>query len=68
VFCTDGIFEAFNAEGQEFGADRLVEVVAAHKKGTADEIVDAIMEAARTFRGDHPQSDDQTAVAVKITG
>lgn len=68
VFCTDGIFETFNAEGQEFGADRLVEVVAAHKKGTADQIVDAIMEAARTFRGDHPQSDDQTAVAVKITG
>jgi phosphoserine phosphatase RsbU/P len=68
VFCTDGIFEAFNAEGQEFGADRLVEVIAANKDGTADQIVDAIMAAARTFRGDHPQSDDQTAVAVKITG
>ncbi|MGH9312700.1 MAG: PP2C family protein-serine/threonine phosphatase, partial [Vicinamibacterales bacterium] len=68
VFCTDGIFEAFNAEGEEFGEDRLVEVVAAHKVGKADEIVDAIMGAARTFRGDHPQNDDQTAVAVKITG
>lgn len=68
VFCTDGIFEAFNAEGQEFGADRLLDVVATHKTGRADEIVDAIMTAARAFRGDHPQSDDQTAVAVKITG
>jgi hypothetical protein len=26
------------------------------------------MNAARTFRGDFPQSDDQTAVAVRITG
>jgi phosphoserine phosphatase RsbU/P len=68
VFCTDGIFEAFNAEGQEFGADRLVEVIAGNKDGTADQIVDAIMDAARAFRADHPQSDDQTAVAVKITG
>ncbi|HEX2344766.1 MAG TPA: GAF domain-containing protein [Vicinamibacterales bacterium] len=68
VFCTDGIFEAFNAEGQEFGADRLVEVVAAYKEGTADQIVDAVMAAARAFRGDHSQSDDQTAVAVRITG
>jgi sigma-B regulation protein RsbU (phosphoserine phosphatase) len=68
VFCTDGIFEAFNAEGQEFGADRLMEAVLANKEGTADQICEAIMAAARTFRGDHPQSDDQTVVAVKITG
>jgi sigma-B regulation protein RsbU (phosphoserine phosphatase) len=68
VFCTDGIFEAFNADGEEFGADRLIDVVARHKESTADQIVDAIMNAARTFRGDFPQSDDQTAVAVRITG
>jgi sigma-B regulation protein RsbU (phosphoserine phosphatase) len=68
VFCTDGIFEAFNAEGQEFGAERVVAVVAEHQDGRADEIVDAIMAAARAFRGDYQQTDDQTAVAVKITG
>jgi phosphoserine phosphatase RsbU/P len=68
IFCTDGIFEAFNAEGEEFGAERLVAVVAEHRDGRAEEIVEAIMAAARAFRGDYQQTDDQTAVAVKITG
>ncbi|HEX2443672.1 MAG TPA: GAF domain-containing SpoIIE family protein phosphatase [Vicinamibacterales bacterium] len=68
VFCTDGIFEAFNAEGQEFGAQRLIDVVAQHRGSRADDIVDAIMNATRDFRGDYHQTDDQTAVAVRITG
>ena len=68
VFCTDGIFEAFNAEGQEFGAQRLLDVVVGHRGSRADDIVDAIMKAARDFRGEFHQTDDQTAVAVRITG
>jgi phosphoserine phosphatase RsbU/P len=68
VFCTDGIYEAFNAEGEEFGDERLIDVVAANKDKKADEIVDAIMDAARVFRGEYHQTDDQTAVAVRITG
>ena len=31
VFCTDGIFEAMNEEGEEFGARRVCEVVSAHR-------------------------------------
>jgi sigma-B regulation protein RsbU (phosphoserine phosphatase) len=68
VFCSDGIFEAFNEEGQEFGASRLIDVVAQHRGSRADDIVDAIMKAAQDFRGDYHQTDDQTAVAVRITG
>jgi sigma-B regulation protein RsbU (phosphoserine phosphatase) len=67
VFCTDGIFEAANQEGQEFGSKRLCDVVNANRKGTAREIVDAIFDAVITFRGTEAQADDMTAVAVKIT-
>ena len=67
VFCTDGIFEATNAEGEEFGAERLIEVVQAHREARARAIVDAVFEAVRLFRGDARQGDDMTAVAVKIT-
>jgi sigma-B regulation protein RsbU (phosphoserine phosphatase) len=67
VFCTDGIFEAATDEGTEFGSKRLCDVVRANRKGTAREIVDAIFDAVITFRGTEPQSDDMTAVAVKIT-
>jgi len=66
VFCTDGIFEASNAEGIEFGAKRLCEVVNENRKGAAKEIVDAIFEAVIAFRGGGAQSDDMTAVAVKV--
>jgi sigma-B regulation protein RsbU (phosphoserine phosphatase) len=67
VFCTDGIFEAFDEQGSEFGAERLVEVVRGARHLPATGIVDAIFHAVREFRGDAPQNDDMTAVAVKIT-
>jgi sigma-B regulation protein RsbU (phosphoserine phosphatase) len=67
VFCTDGIFEAMNEAGQEFGGRRLCEVVEAHRDRTAREIVDAIYDAVTSFRGTAPQADDMTAVAVRLT-
>jgi len=66
VFCTDGIFEAFNTEGAEFGAKRLCEVVAASRKESARGIVDEIFHAVTSFRGLAPQADDMTAVAIKV--
>jgi phosphoserine phosphatase RsbU/P len=67
VFCTDGIFEAANGEGKEYGAKRLCDVVSENRQATAREIVDAIFDSVILFRGTAPQSDDMTAVAVKIT-
>ena len=66
VFCTDGIFEAANEEGKEYGAKRLCDVVRENRKATAREIVDAIFDSVILFRGTAPQNDDMTAVAVKI--
>ncbi len=67
VFCTDGIYEAFSPEGEEFGAARVCDIVAANRHQPARQIVDAIFDAVEVFQGDRPQSDDMTAVAVKIT-
>ena len=67
VLCSDGVFEAFDPEGREFGAERLLDVVAAHRNETAQQVVDAIFAAVTEFRGDRAQSDDMTAVAVRIT-
>jgi phosphoserine phosphatase RsbU/P len=66
VFCTDGIFEALNPEGTEFGARRICEVVEQHQREPARVIVDAIFDAVTTFRDSAAQLDDMTAVAVKI--
>ena len=67
VFCTDGIFEAMDARGQEFTAARLVDVVAACRERPAAEVVKAIFDAVEAWRGDTPPNDDMTAVAVRIT-
>src|SRR5713101_8097231 len=42
VFCTDGVWEANDALGREFGADRLLEVVRAERQKPARDLVDAI--------------------------
>jgi len=68
VFCTDGVFEANDALGREFGEERLLEVVNATYRQSAREVVDAIFAAVEEFRRDTPPNDDMTAVAVKITG
>jgi len=67
VFCSDGIFEANDALGREFGADRLVEVVTTMCRKSARDLVDAIFAAVQEFRGDTPPNDDMTAVALKVT-
>ncbi len=68
VFCSDGIFEAMNEDGHEFGAARLCDVVREYRQQTARGIVDAIFDAAAAFQRGAPRHDDMTAVAVKIIG
>ena len=68
VFCTDGVSEANDALGREFGAERLLTVVAETRARAAREIVDAIFDAVQDFRGDTPPNDDMTAVVLKMTG
>ena len=67
VFCSDGISEAFDVHGREFGAKRLLEVVERNREATARQIVDAIMTAVHVFRDEAPQSDDMTAVVMRVT-
>jgi sigma-B regulation protein RsbU (phosphoserine phosphatase) len=66
VFCTDGVFEANDALGREFGAERLLQVVNETRTKTAREIVDAIFAAVQDFRRETPPNDDMTAVALKL--
>lgn len=67
VFCSDGVLEANDPLGREFGASQLISVVQRVRDLSAREIVDAIFEAVQEFRGDALPSDDMTAVAVRIT-
>lgn len=66
VLCSDGIFEAFNEAGQEFGAERVIEIVEQNHAMGARDIVNALFSAVQNFSGDAEQSDDRTVVVVKI--
>jgi serine phosphatase RsbU (regulator of sigma subunit) len=68
VFCSDGISETFSESGAEFGSPRIADVVRAHHDKPAAEIVDQIFQAMSAFRGNAEQTDDQTAVVVRIVG
>ncbi|HVT47241.1 MAG TPA: GAF domain-containing protein [Vicinamibacterales bacterium] len=67
VFATDGVLEAMNSAGVEFGSRRLLEVMQASADGSAADIVAAISRAVEAHRAGFPPNDDTTAVAIKIT-
>jgi len=67
VFCTDGVYEAMNADAAEFSVERLLDVVAASRDLPAKGIVEAIFKAVAEWRGETPANDDTTAVVVRIT-
>jgi serine phosphatase RsbU (regulator of sigma subunit)/predicted enzyme related to lactoylglutathione lyase len=64
IVYSDGVTEAANASGDEFGEDRLLEIARAHRHLSMPLLVEKIVEAARQFS--HPeQTDDITVVAAR---
>lgn len=65
VFYTDGITEARNAQGEEFGISRLIEVAARYRAGTAKELQHELLDAARRH-GNGRFEDDATLIVMSI--
>ena len=66
VFCSDGVFEANDARGREFGVERLSQVVLESRTQPARAIVEEVFTAVADFRGEARAKDDMTVVAIKI--
>jgi phosphoserine phosphatase RsbU/P len=62
---TDGVSEAFDRDGGEYGADRLASVVQAHASDTAQALVAACMRDLEQFRGGAKRTDDVTLMAIR---
>lgn len=62
---TDGITEAMDANSQLFGEARLSATLAAHAGDHAQQVLAAVVDAARAHTGSLPQSDDMTVVAIR---
>jgi PAS domain S-box-containing protein len=65
VLYTDGITEAGNAAGVSYGIDRLCEVVKAAHRQTVGEILAAVRESLREYRGEQVLLDDVSLLVVK---
>ena len=64
VIYTDGVTEAVNADGEEFGENHLLEIAAAHRHLPAPLVVQQIIDAARQFS--YPeQADDITLLVAR---
>jgi sigma-B regulation protein RsbU (phosphoserine phosphatase) len=62
---TDGATEALNADGDEFGPERLVHSLRTSANGSAANVIRQITDDIKSFVGSYPQHDDITLIAIR---
>ncbi len=62
---TDGVTEAENAQTEEYGTERMTEVLKNFANHTSEAIISRLNDELRAFVGNAPQSDDITLIAIK---
>ena len=67
VLYTDGVTEAIDTEGDEFGVERMIQSVRASAMNGAPAIVTRLIDDVRNFVGSQPQNDDITLIAIRKT-
>lgn len=65
LLLTDGFIEGVNEQEEEYGEDRVMQVVHANAAKSAQEVTEALVAALDEFRGKGPQLDDWTAIVIK---
>ncbi len=66
---TDGLTEAENARPEQFGRQRVIDIISSSIEGaySPQELIDTMTAAVRQFVGETEQSDDLTMLAIKYT-
>lgn len=65
---TDGLVEARNADGEEYGYDRLTDAIHDLREHTASDILGMLLSDQRDFAGSNSLTDDLTVVILKWNG
>jgi phosphoserine phosphatase RsbU/P len=68
VAFSDGVTEALSTEGEEYGEQRLLDCVQAHRDKSVTELLDSIFASVREFTAGAVQSDDVTALVLRYDG
>jgi serine phosphatase RsbU (regulator of sigma subunit)/catechol 2,3-dioxygenase-like lactoylglutathione lyase family enzyme len=64
---TDGVTEAFDDSGQEFGEERLVEALRRHREHSPESLLGRLVDEVRSF-SPHEQHDDLTLIVARRRG
>jgi sigma-B regulation protein RsbU (phosphoserine phosphatase) len=65
ILYTDGVTEALDAQGEEFGLKNLIDAVLASASEGAASIITRLTDDLRAFIGPQPQHDDITLIAIR---
>jgi phosphoserine phosphatase RsbU/P len=65
IVFSDGVSEAMSASGDEYGENRIVELVEGNKKLEPRQLLEALFADVREFTRGAPQSDDITAMVLR---
>jgi sigma-B regulation protein RsbU (phosphoserine phosphatase) len=68
VVCSDGVTEARNLSGEEFGRDRLVSALANAHGARPESALDTLLGAVRKYSEGAAQGDDITALVLRFGG
>ncbi len=66
ILYTDGVTEALNQAREQFGQERLVEVILRYGSSSSKELLDGIIESVKEFSQEQPQNDDITVMIVRV--
>ncbi len=67
LFFTDGVYEAMNHHGEEFGMARMEQVIQRVLYRPGQVVIDSILKEVESFLGTEPLPDDICMVAVEVT-
>jgi len=65
-FFTDGLSEAMNTEENEYGEERIRNMVLEHRNENPQALVDMILSDMRSHDSTYPPRDDTTVIAIKM--
>jgi phosphoserine phosphatase RsbU/P len=68
LFYTDGVTEASNPQGEQFGRQRLAQIVRRNAGLPAQELLHALRRSLDEFSGGRPLEDDATLVLCRMDG
>lgn len=68
VLLSDGFYEYHDPGGEQFGEQRVQDIIRAHRDQSMADLLDVLLRSVDAFARGAPQEDDMTAVLVKRLG